>query len=36
VLVRIGLSPKKDLWIDMCVLWIPIGNQRVNQTQGGD
>jgi hypothetical protein len=36
VLVRIGVTPKKDLWIDTCVLRIPAGNQRVNQTQRGD
>jgi hypothetical protein len=36
VLVLIGVTPKKDMWIDICVLRIPVGNQRVNQTQGGD
>jgi hypothetical protein len=35
VLVRTGVTPNKDLWIDTCVLRIPTGNQRVNQTQKG-
>jgi hypothetical protein len=30
VLVFTGVTPKKDLWIDTCVLRIPTGNQRVN------
>jgi hypothetical protein len=36
VLACTGIAPKKDPWIDTCVLRIPTGNQRVNQTQRGD
>jgi hypothetical protein len=36
VLFHIGATAKKDPWIETYVLMIPVGNQRVNQTQRGD
>jgi hypothetical protein len=36
VLVCIGISPKKDLWIDTCVLRIPTGNQESIRLKRGD